>query len=55
MTETVNFDSLEKEVAEINEIKKAWDKAFDRLLEIFKIISEHEKEYYEWKNQKEFA
>lgn len=52
LPETVNFDALEKEVAEINQMKKRWDKASDRLFEIFKIVADHEKEYCEWKKKK---
>lgn len=48
----VDFDALEKEMKEINKKKKAWDKAFDRACEIWRIVSKHENEFYEWKRKK---
>ena len=50
--ENIDFDALEKEMAELNEKKKAWDKAFDRVWEIWGIVAKHEDEYYEWTRKK---
>ncbi|MDD5240023.1 MAG: hypothetical protein PHH61_06210 [Candidatus Nanoarchaeia archaeon] len=49
----IDFDALEKEMAELNETKKAWDKAWDRVWEIWGIVAKHEAEYYEWKRKRE--
>jgi hypothetical protein len=51
MTEP-DWDALEKEMAECNEKKKAWDKAWDRVYEIWGICSKHEKEFWIWHNNK---
>jgi hypothetical protein len=48
----VDFDALEKEMAELNEKKKAWDKAWERVYEIWGIVATHEDEYLEWKKEK---
>lgn len=48
----IDFDALEKEMAELNEIKKAWDKAWDRVWEIWGVVSANQKEYEEWKSKK---
>lgn len=52
MTDKVDFDALEKEIAELNEIKKAWDKACDRVIEILDIVSKNEEQYQKWKHKK---
>jgi len=49
----IDFDALEKEMAELNEKKKAWDKAFGRAYEIWGILAKHEDEYYKWKRKKQ--
>jgi hypothetical protein len=51
MTE-IDWDALEKEMAECNEKKKAWDKAWDRVYEIWGICSKNEKEFWIWHNKK---
>jgi hypothetical protein len=48
----IDFDALEKEMAELNEVKKAWDKAFDRAWEIWGIVSKNQDEYYKWQKKK---
>ncbi|MFA5307615.1 MAG: hypothetical protein WC365_09260 [Candidatus Babeliales bacterium] len=52
MTKEPDWDALEKEMAECNEKKKAWDNAWDRVWEIWKICAKHEKEFWEWHNKK---
>lgn len=49
----IDFDALEKEMIELNEIKQAWDKAFNRVWEIWGIVAKHEDEYYDWKKKKD--
>lgn len=51
-TTIIDWDALEKEMAECNEKKKAWDKAWDRVYEIWGICSKNEKEFWEWHNKK---
>ena len=49
----IDFDALEKEMAELNEKKKVWDKAWDRIWEIWSIVTKHENEYCEWRKSKQ--
>lgn len=44
-----NWNALEKEVEEINKKKKEWDKAFDRLWEIWGICAKNEQSFWAWR------
>ena len=51
MTE-IDWDALEKEMYEINEKKKAWDKAWNRCYEIWGICSKNEISFWKWHTNK---
>lgn len=48
----IDWDALEKEMAELNEKKKAWDQAWPRVCEIWGICSKNQKEFWEWHKKK---